>query len=96
MFKCAKHFHDKRYNIESNNAAESENSGDLQQNQNNQGQGQQGDQFLDRAFIRRWKTRIYRYLERDEGITLANFEQYNEDQIFEKVVLRYKSEKLWW
>lgn len=30
----------------------------------------ESNQFLDRAFIRRWKTKIYRYLDKDQNITI--------------------------
>jgi hypothetical protein len=49
-----------------------------------------GDQYLDRAFIRRWKTKIYRFLEQEENISQQNFQNYKEDTIFEKVILKFK------
>lgn len=64
MFRCAKHFHDKKYNV-----ADSADTSDM-----------------DRAFIRRWKTKIYKFLESDMKITLNNFGNYSEDRIFELVL----------
>ena len=64
MFRCAKHFHDKKYNV-----ADSADTSDM-----------------DRAFIRRWKTKIYKFLESDMKITLSNFGNYSEDHIFELVL----------
>lgn len=61
MFRCAKYFHDKRYNFPP-------------------------DSEMDRAFIRRWKSKIYKFLESDQKITMENFGTYSEDKIFELVI----------
>ena len=74
MFRCAKYFHDIKYKIDSN--------GGLPQGAASQNGNPQSDQFLDRAFIRRWKTKIYRYLDKEQNINLETFENYSEDSIF--------------
>jgi hypothetical protein len=68
MFRCAKHFHDRKYNVADH--ADTTN--------------------MDRAFIRRWKTKIYKFLESQMGITMDNFETYTEDNIFEMVVTKFE------
>lgn len=74
MFRCAKYFHDIKYNIEST---------DISENSNHQTHGLGTDNnFLDRAFIRRWKTKIYRFLEKERNITLATFDNYSEQDVF--------------
>mgnify|MGYP006893295071 CR=1 FL=1 len=97
MFRCAKYFHDIFYNIENG-------SGDYHYSHHSrpmQGQGSVSNSlqpndpnFLDRAYIRRWKTKIYRYLEKEEQITQTNFENYSEDSIFVMVQRRYKNEDI--
>jgi hypothetical protein len=88
MFKCAKIFHDKYYNIE----------GSLNENVSNisetikQGNEASSITFLDRAFIRRWKTKIYRYLEKDKCITQINFSNYSEESIEKMVMQKFKNE----
>ena len=44
------------------------------------------DSDIDRAFIRRWKTKIYRFLEYDRKISVNNFDNYKENEIFDLVV----------
>ena len=92
MFRCAKHFHDLHHNIDTNgNEVGSLHSMALKQGQGS-GHGSQTDQFLDRAFIRRWKTKIYRFLERERDITMENFDQYTEDEIISMVTKRFKND----
>ena len=78
MFRCAKFFHDIKYKIEPSSP-----------NGN-----QQNDQFLDRAFIRRWKTKIYRYLDKERNINLSTFENYSEDGIFSIVKSKYEHDPI--
>ena len=40
------------------------------------------DENLDRAYIRRWKTKIYKYLECQHNITQKTFFNFEEDSIF--------------
>ena len=48
--------------------------------------------FLDRAYIRRWKNKIYKYLEKEESITNENFENFQEEHIVSLVEARFKNE----
>ena len=86
MFRCSKYFHDKHYNIEPGN------DDNTQENKQGQGSGGSDNAFLDRAFIRRYKTKIYRYLEKDERITQSNFSQWPEDTLFNMVVQKFKND----
>lgn len=70
MFRCAKHYHDQKYNV-----ADSTDTSDM-----------------DRAFIRRWKTKIYKFLDTSFGITLGNFSKFSDDHIFELVLKNYKDQ----
>ena len=69
MFKLAKIFHDRVYNIENSNSNDcmsinlSITADNIKQN------GVIDNSYLDRAFIRRWKTKIYRFLEKDQNVT---------------------------
>ena len=79
MFRCAKYFHDKKYYGTSDHSA---------------CQSSADDGTMDRAFIRRWKTKIYRYLEKERKpkVTLEEFDQYTEDEIFDMVRARFRNE----
>jgi hypothetical protein len=91
MFKCAKMFHDKAYNIEGSQCQSSMQS----ENAKQAGAGSGHDNsFLDRAFIRRWKTKIYRYLEDEEKITQANFGVYDEHKITRMITERFKHDSI--
>jgi len=78
MFRCAKYFHDKKYYGTSDHSACQSSA----------------DDAMDRAFIRRWKTKIYRYLEKERKprVTLDEFDQYKEDEIFDMVRVRFRNE----
>ena len=80
MFRCAKYFHDKKYYGTSDHSACQSSLFD--------------DTAMDRAFIRRWKTKIYRYLEKERKprLTLDEFDQYTQDEIFSLVRTRFKNE----
>ena len=39
------------------------------------------DSEIDRAFIRRWKSKIYSYLKQEKNITVDNFDDQDKDQI---------------
>lgn len=47
-----------------------------------QGDGGNTEDNLDRAYIRRWKTKIYKYLEYNHNITQKTFFNIPEDKIF--------------
>ena len=47
------------------------------------------DSDIDRAFIRRWKTKIYRFLEQEKNISVGNFDKYEEDEIFKMVMNKF-------
>ena len=46
---------------------------------------------IDRAFIRRWKIKIYKHLEYTHGITHKNFEEHSEEEIYEQVMGFYEN-----
>jgi hypothetical protein len=48
--------------------------------------------FLYRAFIRRWKKKIYTYLEEEEWISQVDFGVYTEDKILQLIVERFKNQ----
>jgi len=88
MFRCAKFFHDLHYNIEPEGSGRTSEQGKQGQGS---GHSQQDMSFLDRAFIRRWKTKIYKYLEQEEHITLSNFGNFSEEKIFNMAKQRFKN-----
>lgn len=45
--------------------------------------------YLDRAFIRRWKTKIYRFLEKEKGVTQLTSQKMKESEIIKIVVERF-------
>lgn len=53
------------------------------------------DSEVDRAFIRRWKSKIYNYLKQDKNITLDNFDHDECDKIYKMVLNRFAKEPLY-
>ena len=74
MFRCAKYFHMIKFKGQEISPSTADSQDNL---------------YLDRAFIRRWKAKIYAYLER-LGITQANFEEMGADEVYEKVTKELK------
>lgn len=55
---------------------------------------EQDSKFLDRAFIRRWKVKLYKFLEDDHQISLGSYEKFSDEYITKVCLEQFSSEHI--